>query len=595
MPETPTLTTCPDCGTPFEAKAELRELCPRCLMQRAMAESQACPRDAKSDSDGRKPRFAVPETDELEPLFPQFSEFELLGVGGMGAVFRARQNSLDRTIALKILPRESGADPAFAERFAREARALASLSHPHIVGMHDFGETGGYYYFVMEFVEGVTLRDAIRRKSLTSVEALRVVSEICGALQFAHDQGIVHRDIKPENILLSKDGQVKIADFGLAKLLALPESELPLTASRHIVGTPHYMAPEQMERPLEVDHRADIYSLGVVFYEMLTGELPIGRFDPPSRKVIVDVRLDEVVLRTLEKEPGRRYQHVSDVGHEVEHISGTSNYGRAADVRHRFRVAQHWCREQLATLKPARTHGGLREADPNSETHQQRGGIREFLLWLFKRVSTGSRAFCASVRPGEFFLALVATGAFAFGMMLITNGRRDDDVAQGFLVATIAFAFSRGVMGRADSWEELRPAQWLVLPALATGYLALTLLLLVWPGVMVALFGAAPLVIDVDPAWRFLGEDFVDPTRAQQLPRYWTLILCCSLTTLTAWWMGLSLVAKVFPRTFCIAFHPATPTQVRTIATYVILLAAFGLAPCAALLWSLVAIQQGTP
>ncbi|MHC4879458.1 MAG: serine/threonine-protein kinase [Planctomycetota bacterium] len=227
MPETPTLTTCPDCGTQFEAKAELRELCPRCLMQRVMVESREPA--AESGTSSKKPRFAVPETDELEPLFPQFSEFELLGVGGMGAVFRARQNSLDRTIALKILPRESGADPAFAERFAREARALAKLSHPHIVGMHDFGETGGYYYFVMEFVEGVTLRDAIRQKSLSPTEALRVVSEICGALQFAHDQGIVHRDIKPENILLSKVGQVKIADFGLAKLLALPESELPRT------------------------------------------------------------------------------------------------------------------------------------------------------------------------------------------------------------------------------------------------------------------------------------------------------------------------------------------------------------------------------
>ena len=589
MPDTPTLTTCPDCGTQFEAKAELRELCPRCLMQRVMAESRDPSQE--SESTPKKPRFAVPDADELEPLFPQFSKFELLGVGGMGAVFRARQNSLDRTIALKILPRESGADPAFAERFAREARALAKLSHPHIVGMHDFGETGGYYYFVMEFVEGVTLREAIRKNSLTPAEALRVVSEICGALQFAHDQGIVHRDIKPENILLSKDGQVKIADFGLAKLLALPESELPLTASRHIVGTPHYMAPEQMERPLEVDHRADIYSLGVVFYEMLTGELPIGRFDPPSRKVIVDVRLDEVVLRTLQKEPGRRYQHVSDVGHEVEHISGTHSHGPAAGVRHRVRAAKHWCQDRLAALKPAMPRGELQEpAAPATGVHRN-GGVREFLSWLGGRVSAGGRAFCSAIRPGEFFIAMVATGVFIAGFVEMAHSRRDDDIVVGFLSIVLAFAFARGVMGRIGSWDELRPAQWLVLPPLTAGYLALGLLLLIWPGVMMALFGAAPLVIDVDPAWSFFGEDFVDPTRAEQIPRYWTLIVCCSVTTLTAWWIGLSLIAKIFPKTFCTVFHPGTPAKVRAVATYVILLAVFGLAPCAALLWSLVAIQ----
>ena len=589
MPDTPTLTTCPDCGTQFEAKVELRELCPRCLMQRVMVESRDPSQE--SESTPRKPRFAVPEADELEPLFPQFSEFELLGVGGMGAVFRARQNSLDRTIALKILPRESGADPAFAERFAREARALAKLSHPHIVGMHDFGETGGYYYFVMEFVEGVTLREAIRKKSLTPAEALRVVSEICGALQFAHDQGIVHRDINPENVLLSKEGKVKIADFGLAKLLALPETELPLTASRHIVGTPHYMAPEQMERPLEVDHRADIYSLGVVFYEMLTGELPIGRFDPPSRKVIVDVRLDEVVLRTLEKEPGRRYQHVSDVSHEVEHISATSGHGPSAGVRHRFRAAKHWCQDRLAALKPVAPRSELQEPTAASTSGHRIGSVRGFLSWLGSRLAVGGRAFCASVRPGEFFIAFVTTGVFTFGMAQMIDGRRDDDVAVGFLAAIVSFAVARGVMGRVESLDDLRPAQWLVLPPLAAGYLALALLLLIWPGVMVGLFGAAPLVIDVDPAWRFLGEDFVDPTRTQQIPRYWTLIVCSSLTTLTAWWIGLSLMAKVLPQTFCVVFHPASPAQVRTFATYVILLAVFGLAPCAALLWSLVAIQ----
>ncbi len=145
--------------------------------------------------------------------------------------------------------------------------------------------------------------------------------QVCEALEYAHEEGFVHRDIKPENIFLDKKGQVKIGDFGLAKILNRPPTDFTLTQPQQRMGTPNYMAPEQIEGSSNVDHRADIYSLGVVFYEMLTGELPLGRFDPPSRKVHVDVRLDEVVLHTLEKEPARRYQHASDVKTDVETIS----------------------------------------------------------------------------------------------------------------------------------------------------------------------------------------------------------------------------------------------------------------------------------
>jgi hypothetical protein len=246
----------------------------------------------------------------------------------MGAVYKARQSGLDRLVALKILPPEVGKDASFAERFAREARALARLSHQHIVTVYDFGQAGGSYYLLMEFVEGANLRALIAGRHLEPREALGIVPQICEALQYAHDEGVVHRDIKPENILVDKKGRVKIADFGLAKLLdpgaagARAVQRPPaLTGSQQVMGTPHYMAPEQMERPLSVDHRADIYSLGVVFYEMLTGELPLGRFAPPSSKVRIDVRLDEVVLHALEKEPERRYQRASEVRIDVEHIS----------------------------------------------------------------------------------------------------------------------------------------------------------------------------------------------------------------------------------------------------------------------------------
>ena len=243
----------------------------------------------------------------------------------MGVVYKARQRQLNRLVAVKILPPSVGEDPAFAERFAREAQALAQLNHPNIVQVYDFGRTDEFFYFVMEYVDGVNLRALIRDGKLKPEEALKIVPQICEALQFAHDEGIVHRDIKPENILIDKKGRVKIADFGLAKLLGRAAEDLSLTGTGQLMGTLGYMAPEQLQQAHSVDHRADIYSLGVVFYEMLTGQLPIGRFEPPSKKVQVDVRLDEVVLRSLESEPDRRYQHASDVKTDLEIISAQSS------------------------------------------------------------------------------------------------------------------------------------------------------------------------------------------------------------------------------------------------------------------------------
>jgi MFS family permease len=167
------------------------------------------------------------------------------------------------------------------------------------------------------------LRQLEQARRLSPREALQIIPQICDALQYAHDEGVVHRDIKPENVLVDRRGRVKIADFGLAKILGTDPGAARLTAEGQVMGTPHYMAPEQVERPLAVDHRADIYSLGVVFYELLTGDLPLGKFPPPSRKVQVDVRLDEVVLRALENDPERRYQQASEVKSRVETIAET--------------------------------------------------------------------------------------------------------------------------------------------------------------------------------------------------------------------------------------------------------------------------------
>jgi tRNA A-37 threonylcarbamoyl transferase component Bud32 len=272
----------------------------------------------------------TPPLEEIARRFPQLEVLECLGRGGMGVVYKARQPRLNRFVALKILAREKEQDPRFAERFTREAQALARLNHPNIVTIYDFGEADGLYYLLMEFADGLSLRQLLQTRKLAPEEALTIVPAICEALQYAHQQGIVHRDIKPENILLDKQGRVKIADFGIAKLLGGQGRVASLTGEQQVVGTPHYMAPEQVEKPGIVDHRADIYSLGVVFYEMLTGELPLGKFAPPSHMVKMDVRLDEVVLHALEKEPERRYQQASQVKTDVETIARTEGAGAPA-------------------------------------------------------------------------------------------------------------------------------------------------------------------------------------------------------------------------------------------------------------------------
>ncbi|MHB8974249.1 MAG: serine/threonine-protein kinase [Pirellulaceae bacterium] len=241
---------CPQCGSEIPPGSPVG-LCPKCLILAGL-ESQLpgnCePQCTQSSPLGGYSRFVPPTVEEVAARFPQLEILGLLGRGGMGAVYKARQKELDRLVAVKILPPEVSADAAFAERFTREARALARLSHPKIVTVYDFGRTGdGLFYFVMEYVDGVNLRQAIQSGGMTPKEALAIVPQICDALQFAHDEGIVHRDIKPENILIDKKGRVKIADFGLAKLVGHAPGDVSLTGTQQVMGTLRYMAPEQSD------------------------------------------------------------------------------------------------------------------------------------------------------------------------------------------------------------------------------------------------------------------------------------------------------------------------------------------------------------
>lgn len=313
------MKTCPQCGT--IAASELPGgLCATCLM--AVARRSLSERDLARTQSANQ--LESPELAEMTRLFPDFEILELIGRGGMGAVYKAREKSLDRIIALKVFLYRPD-DPEFAARFQREARALARLKHPNIVTVYSTGQRERLHYLTMDFIDGVNLRQLTAEERLPPQLALQMVPQLCDALQYAHDAGVVHRDIKPENLMLDTNGQIHIADFGLAKVNNALDGTL--TRSQQIMGTLNYMAPEQRESPMVVDHRADIYSLGVVIYEMLTGELPIGRFQPPSDKSDIDQRLDEVVMRALEKEPGRRYQQASEFKTGLESV-GSALPGR---------------------------------------------------------------------------------------------------------------------------------------------------------------------------------------------------------------------------------------------------------------------------
>ncbi len=318
MNESTPSPTCSHCGTPLPEGVPESQ-CPRCLLAQVLEPTQAGDETAPA---------APPTPEELAPHFPHLEILECLGRGGMGVVYKARQRSLNRLVALKLLAPERADDPAFAARFENEARALAALSHPHIVGVHDFGKAGGYYYLLMEFVDGMNLRQVLQNKRLTPKEALSIVPPVCDAFQCPHDQGLVHRDIKPENLLIDRHGVVKIADFGIAKIvrdapdrIANSEGE-PIEGTISLpLGTPDYAAPEQANGT--ADHRADIYSLGVVLYEMLTGERPADKIEAPSKRVQVDLRIDEIVLRALEREPELRFATAAEFRTRVEAVAGT--------------------------------------------------------------------------------------------------------------------------------------------------------------------------------------------------------------------------------------------------------------------------------
>jgi tRNA A-37 threonylcarbamoyl transferase component Bud32 len=428
------INKCPKCGAELPPSVP-RGLCPACLLKRGLETNTVGFTDEDQAEAAR--RWTPPTVEQLAPIFPELDILELIGRGGMGAVYKAREKQLDRLVALKILPPEIGREPAFAQRFAREAQAMAKLGHTNIVTIHSFGQRsagelaagGDLYFFIMEYVDGLSLRQLLDASTVSPKEALAIVPQICDALQYAHNRGIVHRDIKPENILLNRAGQVKIADFGLAKLVGLTATGAagPATAGAEagsqgasnvtqagekVMGTPQYMAPEQIERPREVDHRADIYSLGVVFYQMLTGELPKGKFEPPSRKVLIDVRLDEVVLRALQREPARRYQQVSEVRTQVETIVGSN----APADQPSQQISYGWEYRSKRTLWGLPLLHIAEGYDPNTGKPRQAKGIIAWGSSAKGVIAMGGRA-TGVVAFGGLAVGVIAFGGLAMGLI----------------------------------------------------------------------------------------------------------------------------------------------------------------------------------
>ncbi len=249
-----------------------------------------------------------------------------IGQGGIAEIFKARQESLARDVAIKILFSKLSDDPEILRRFERESVVIAKLSHPNIVHVIDKGRAGNRYYFVMEFVDGTSLREVIDSPRVGIVTKLEMLAQVCKALEYAHKNGVIHRDIKPANILIDRQGNPRVADFGIAQIVGTPDGEM--TSSDVIMGTLSYMSPEQKVSSTNVDQTTDIYAMGVIIYEILCEKKPLGRFKMPSElNSKIDDRYDDIVRKCLAQDPKDRYQSAVDLKNALLNSIG----GRASD------------------------------------------------------------------------------------------------------------------------------------------------------------------------------------------------------------------------------------------------------------------------
>src|SRR5882724_5162775 len=315
---TNTARVCAKCGATVFADAP-RGFCSVCLFRTGLG-------SLNDESDHAE------EANRMEMEFGDYALLEEIGRGGQGVVYRARQKSLNRTVALKVIGLGQWSTTPHLRRFRHEAEAAARLEHPQIVPIYEIGERDGSCYFSMKFIVGGQLDAILKREPMSIRRAAELLVKIARTVQFAHERGILHRDIKPGNILLDRHGEPHLTDFGLARLI---EHQSTITNSFDVLGTPSYMAPEQAAgRTKELTPAADVYSLGAVFYDMLTGEPPFAGgttyetirmvleaepHNPRTRNTKLDVDLATICLKCLEKDPTRRYQSAGALADDVEH------------------------------------------------------------------------------------------------------------------------------------------------------------------------------------------------------------------------------------------------------------------------------------
>ena len=323
MPQAENKVTCPGCAHEFSVRPDedlAHLVCPFCEAEIPEQAVRGLSEAAQELALGFKPGHRI----------GSYVVEALVDSGGMAVVFRGRQLSLNRTVAIKILSKDLAKNKHFIQRFSSEAAVLANLNHPNIVSVIDRGHEGEAYFIVMEYVEGETLKQRLRReKKLPPEQVLRIGEQVLAGLDYAHRRGVVHRDIKPGNIMINREEMVKIADFGLAHL-AKSQGGMDVTRDNQTMGTLKYMAPEQLTSAKNIDGRTDIYSFGVCLYEMLTGKLPLGMFKMPSEvDGSLDVRWDDIILRSLRMDPDERFASADEMAQALHEMATTPRITQA--------------------------------------------------------------------------------------------------------------------------------------------------------------------------------------------------------------------------------------------------------------------------
>ena len=257
--------------------------------------------------------FVAPPLEELDRLLNGYTFESFIAQGGMGAVYLASQTSLDRMVAVKVLPREFGEDEDFRKSFEAEAKLMAKLNHPNLIGIYDFGDMDGMLYIIMEYVKGKSLHDSAHGKTIAQQTAVEIITGVCAGLDHAHSAGTLHRDIKPANIILGKGATPKIGDFGLARPNDMTESGV-------IYGTPGYSAPEIIDAPHKVDMRSDIFAVGVMFYELLTGVLPEDQYESVTEYAEVDAKFDKIIKKAIHPNIEMRYRSALDFSDDINDV-----------------------------------------------------------------------------------------------------------------------------------------------------------------------------------------------------------------------------------------------------------------------------------